>query len=126
LADDDVATIVPEVETVLNSNTKVSVPSVARSDNNVLVTVPVLLVIVTLPDVTPSEKSAPVDVPDVVQYNTVPSTIKPVVIVIVIVSPSLYEAARLERLYVATGVALITLKFLEAKFCLENGLIAIT
>ena len=40
---------------------------------------------------------------------TVPSTIKPVVIVIVIVSPSLYEAARLERLYVATGVALITL-----------------
>ena len=68
-------------------NTNVSVPSVERSLNNVLVTVPELLVIVTLPDVTPSEKSAPVVVPVVVQYNTVPSAIKPVVIVIVIVSP---------------------------------------
>ena len=89
LADDVDATIVPEVEPVSRLNTNVSVPSVVRSDNTVLVTVPELLVIVTLPDVTLSEKSVPVVVPVVVQYNTVPSAIKPVVIVIVIVSPSL-------------------------------------
>jgi hypothetical protein len=55
-----VASIVPETESDRKLIEKLSTPSVVKSLLSVRVIVPVLLLILTVPDVTPSVKSEPV------------------------------------------------------------------
>jgi hypothetical protein len=77
---DDVARTVPEVDPLLTCRIIVSVPSVVRSFVSVLVTVPVLLVMVNEPEFRLSLKSAFVVVPELVQYNVVPSAVLAVIV----------------------------------------------
>jgi hypothetical protein len=69
------ATTGPVFEPVLKLNMIVSDPSVTDSAITDLVTVPELFVIVTVPLLTESLKSAAVVVPEFVQYNIVLSAV---------------------------------------------------
>ena len=94
-----VASIVPETEPDRKLIEKLSTPSVVKSLLSVRVIVPVLLLIVTVPDVTPSVKSEPVGwLPDtafVDQYNVVEFETLVVVIVNDAFAPSLTFAGPL-------------------------------
>ena len=52
-----------------SSNIIVSNPSAVKSLTNVLLIVPKLLTILIVPELVPSVKSAPIVVPEFVQYN---------------------------------------------------------
>ena len=94
-----VASIVPETEPDRKLIEKLSTPSVVKSLLSVRAIVPVLLLIVTVPDVTPSVKSVPVGWPPdtafVDQYTVVEFETLVVVIVNAELAPSLTFAGPL-------------------------------
>jgi hypothetical protein len=88
---DEEATLYPSNESNLTFNINVSLPSVVKSLDILLVTEPVPLLIINEPLFVLSTKSEDVDVPELVQYNVVPLGTLVVVTVNVTEEPSLSD-----------------------------------